>query len=198
MHRPVLAGRSFLRDVDKKRGGERGATAGEPKGTMVWHIALSSPRRCSDLTDHRSESRRVLILTEYARSPGFFRRKRSWAEDSMKPPRLPQIRNTNVFMTRCALCYSKDCGTFCVEKPSRTIEFDLLSMEATWMIAVVTYNIARERERAVEQVWVCRASESGRCVVRHMYVDRVLLVFILTFYNLSCSPASRSPIIRWG
>lgn len=45
-------GERFLRDVDKKQGGERegAAPSREPTGTMVWHIALSSTRRCSSLT----------------------------------------------------------------------------------------------------------------------------------------------------
>jgi len=52
---PVLCGA-------KKNGGDKRVVTRERKGTMVWHIALSSPRRCSDLTDLRvAISPRILI-----------------------------------------------------------------------------------------------------------------------------------------
>lgn len=46
----------------KKNGDDKRVVTREWGGTMVWHIALSSPRRCSDLTDFRvAISPRILI-----------------------------------------------------------------------------------------------------------------------------------------
>jgi len=90
---------SVLRGA-KKNGGDKRDVTRERRGTMVWHIALSSPRRRSDLTVDLRIARispRILI-SAYARCPRFFVELIT-APNSMKP-RYPQTRNMNVFTKR--------------------------------------------------------------------------------------------------
>lgn len=100
MHRPPLAVGRFLRGVDKKQGGmEREGSSGGREATrdngltyrpviatvLLHQLWPPSPPNTQYVVAHLSRP-------VYASSPGFFRRKLSWAVvDSMKPSRYPLL-----------------------------------------------------------------------------------------------------------
>lgn len=58
----------------KKNGDDKRVVTRERRGTMVWHIALSSPRRCSDLTDLRVAISPRILISRLRSMSSFLRR----------------------------------------------------------------------------------------------------------------------------